>query len=147
MSKAESVELHHVKGYVKSKNKKEALDNMKENCNPKYIRFLQTQTHKILSKVGNHVKNLYAGNESVEDIQAFSAAVTSSGVEEPVCYIPGEKRNTGDICRTPDDTLQNGMKMSINDFATAFLTGVIDGAGNILEKPVPVVAKKITKEK
>lgn len=146
MSKAESVELHHVNGYVKSKNMKEAFENMKENCNPKYIRFLQAHTHKVLSKVGNHVKNLYAGNESVEDIQAFSAAVTSSGVEEPVFYIPGEKRNTGDICRTPDVTLENGLKMSINNFATAFLTGVIDGEGNILEKPVPVVTKKITKE-
>lgn len=147
MSKAESVELHHVKGYVKSKNEKEAFDNMKENCNPKYIRFLQTQTHKVLSKVGKHAKNLYSGNESVEDIQALSAAVTSSGMEEPVCYIPGEKRNTGDICRTPDAVLENERNMSVYDFATAFLAGVIDGEGNILEKPVPVVVKQITKEK
>lgn len=146
MSKAESVELHHVNGYVKSENMKEAFGNMKENCNPKYIRFLQAQTHKVLSKVGNHAKNLYAGNESIEDIQTLSAAVTSSGVEDSLCYIPGEKRNTGDICRTPDAVLENEMKMSVYDFATAFLTGVIDGEGNILEKPVPVVAKKIIKE-
>ena len=147
MTKSESVELHHVNGYVKSENMQEALEKMKENCNPKYIRFLQTQTHEILNRVGNHAKNLYTGNENIEDIQTFSAAVASSGVEEPVCYIPEEKRNTGEICRTSDVTLENGMKMSVNDFATAFLTGVIDGEGNILEKPVPVVAKKITKEK
>lgn len=147
MDKSESVELHHVNGYVKSENMHDALENMKENCNPKYIRFLQTQTHEILNRVGNHAKNLYMGNDSIEDIQTFSAAVTSSGVEDPVCYMPGEKRNTGDICRTPDITLENGMKMSINDFASAFLAGAIDGEGNILEKPVPVVAKKLTKEK
>lgn len=147
MPKSESVELHHVNGYVKSENMQEALANMKENCNPKYIRFLQTQTHEILKRVGNHAKNLYAGNESTEDIQVFSVAVASSGMEEPVCYIPGEKRSTGDICKAPDVTLENGMKMSINDFATSFLTGVIDGEGNILEKPVPVVAKQIAKEK
>ena len=135
MSKAESVELHHVNGYVKSENMKEAFENMKENCNPKYIRFLQTQTHKVLSKVGNHVKNLYAGNEKAEDIQALSAAVASSEMEEPVCYIPGEKRNTGDICRTPDVTLENGTKMSIYDLADMLhIVGKITFANDICKK-------------
>lgn len=145
-AESESVELHHVKGYVRSKNMQEAFESMKENCNPKYISFLQTQAHRVLSRIGNHAGNLYEGNETPEDIEALGRAITASGIEEPLMYLPGERRNTGEICRTSDVTLENGMKMSVNDFAAAFLTGAIDGEGNILEKPAQVVATRITTE-
>lgn len=146
MAESESIELHHVKGYIRSKDMQEALENMKENCNPKYISFLRAQAHRVLSRIGNHTGNLYEGNETPEDIEALGRAITASRIEKPLTYLPGERRNTGDICSTSDVTLQNGTRMSIYDFANAFLTGKIDGEGNILERPAQVVAARITAE-
>lgn len=146
IAKSESIELHHVNGYIKSKNMREAIENMKENCNPKYIRFLQAQAHEVLSRIGNHPGNLYNGNETSEDIKNLGRAITASGIEEPLTHLPGERRNTGDICSTSDVTLQNGTKMNIYDFVNAFLAGKIDGEGNILERPAQVVATRITTE-
>ena len=125
--------LHHVNGYIRAKNMREAFENMKENCNHKYIRFLQA--HEVLSRIGNRPGNLYNGNETSEDIKNLGRAITASGIEEPLTHLPGERRNTGDICSTSDVTLQNGTKMSIYDFANAFLAGKVDGEGNILERP------------
>lgn len=52
---------------------------MKENCNPKYIRFLQAQAHEVLSRIGNHPGNLYNGNETSEDVKNLGRAITASG--------------------------------------------------------------------
>ena len=146
MAESESIELHHVNGYIRSKNMQEAFENMKENCNPKNISFLQAQAHRVLSRIGNHAENLYEGNETSEDIKNLGRAITASGIEGPLTYLPGERRNTGNICSTSDVTLQNGTRMSIYDFVNAFLAGKIDGEGNILERPAQVVATRITTE-